>query len=91
MGVSCQIRGAEKASPNPSRSFLKAANVAFEEIILVGRRMELGHYESLRDTYVVSPGPETGGRSLDARRGGLRRRQDQDSPSSYLCFVFLLP
>lgn len=47
VGVSCQIKG-EAASPNPSHSFLKAANVSFEEIIPFGHLIALGNYEPMQ-------------------------------------------
>ena len=53
VGVSCQIRGGA-ARPNPSRSFLKAANVSFEEIIPFGHLIALGNYEPLQGMYGIT-------------------------------------
>lgn len=42
------------ARPNPSPSFLKAANVSSEEIILFGHLIVLGNYESLQGMYGIT-------------------------------------
>lgn len=51
--ISCQIRGGA-ARLNPSPSFLKAANVSSEEIILFGHLIVLGNYESLQGMYGIT-------------------------------------
>lgn len=53
VGVSCQIKEGA-ASPNPSHSFLKTANVSFEEIIPFGRLIALGNYEPLQAVYGIN-------------------------------------
>lgn len=58
-GVPCQIRGwvgwrGVHECPNPSHSFLKTANVSFEDIIPFGHQIALGNYESLRGMYGIT-------------------------------------
>lgn len=50
----CPARLAGAASPNPSHSLLKAANVSFEEIIPFGHLIALGNYEPLQGMYGIT-------------------------------------
>lgn len=52
------------ANLNPSHTFLKAANVSFEEIIPFGLLIAVGHYEPLRGMYGI--------RGAGYQQGGTR-------------------
>lgn len=56
-GVSARLRCVGPVvEPNPWNSFLKAANVSFDYIILFGPLIALGNYESLQSLYGISRG-----------------------------------
>lgn len=69
-GVSCQIRGwvgwrGVHECPNPSHSFLKTANVSFEDIIPFGHLIALGNYEPLWGMYGIT---RSGYQCVEGRR-----------------------